>query len=54
MPDDVKSRRHIELRDLYREHAQELNQREIGTTQLVLIEGVRLNNVLFFYQKYVS
>ncbi|CAG2254208.1 CDK5 regulatory subunit-associated protein 1,CDK5RAP1-like protein,tRNA-2-methylthio-N(6)-dimethylallyladenosine synthase [Mytilus edulis] len=39
VPDDVKSRRHLQLRDLFRQEALKLNLKEIGSTQLILIEG---------------
>lgn len=50
VPEDVKSRRHHELIQVYREEAEKLNQTEIGREHLVLIEGVSsrgLNNFIF-------
>lgn len=39
VPDDVKSRRHMELTDTFREIALERNNNQIGQHHLVLIEG---------------
>ncbi|KAL5010658.1 hypothetical protein ScPMuIL_012963 [Solemya velum] len=39
VPADVKSRRHMELIQAFREEAEKLNKSEIGKQQLVLVEG---------------
>jgi tRNA A37 methylthiotransferase MiaB len=43
LTDDVtmntKSRRHLEIHELFRQHAHEINQSYIGQTQLCLVEG---------------
>ena len=40
VPEDIKSRRHMELAQVYREEAELLNNAEVGREHLVLIEGV--------------
>ena len=42
VPGDVKSRRHMELTDTFRDIALEMNNNQIGQHHLVLIEGVRM------------
>lgn len=39
IPSDVKSRRHLEIHELFRHHAYLINQSYIGQTQLCLVEG---------------
>lgn len=39
VPSNVKSRRHLEIHELFRHHAHLLNQSYIGQTQLCLVEG---------------
>lgn len=41
VPDEVKIRRHEELKKIFREEAQKLNMAQIGQIQLILVEGVR-------------
>jgi tRNA A37 methylthiotransferase MiaB len=36
---DIKSRRHVEIHELFRHHAHLINQSYIGQTQLCLVEG---------------
>ena len=47
VPDEVKIRRHEELKKIFREEAQKLNMAQIGQIQLILVEGVR---TVFFLQ----
>ena len=42
VPGEVKSRRHMELTDTFREITLEMNNAQIGHCHLVLIEGVRM------------
>ena len=44
----MKSRRHEELARVFREEAEVLNQSQIGSQHIVLVEGVR---VIFFTHK---
>ena len=39
VPEDIKRRRTDELHLMFRKHAYELNQAQIGDTQIVLVEG---------------
>lgn len=39
VPEDVKARRHVDLTTVFREKALELNQKLVGTEQIVLLEG---------------
>lgn len=39
VPEEVKSRRHLDLTTVFREEALKLNQSMIGTEQIVLVEG---------------
>ncbi|CAF3465593.1 unnamed protein product [Rotaria socialis] len=39
IPPDIKSRRHLEIHELFRHHAHLINQSYIGQTQLCLVEG---------------
>jgi tRNA A37 methylthiotransferase MiaB len=39
IPLDIKSRRHLEIHELFRHHAHLINQSYIGKTQLCLVEG---------------
>lgn len=39
VPSDVKSRRHLEIHELFRHHAHIINQKYVGQIQLCLVEG---------------
>ncbi|CAF0871743.1 unnamed protein product [Adineta steineri] len=39
VPSDIKSRRHLEIHELFRHHAHSINQSYIGQIQLCLVEG---------------
>ena len=49
VPEDVKSRRHEELARVFREEAEVLNQSQIGSQHIVLVEGVRV--ICFTYKR---
>ena len=39
VPPEIKSRRHVEIHELFRHHAHAINRSYIGQTQLCLVEG---------------
>lgn len=49
VPLAVKTERCVRLNDMFRAGAEKVNKQKIGSTQLVLVEGVRLKNTFITF-----